>query len=166
MSSQNHQRKKTILYLLIALLIAVTAISAFQLYKYWYTPRTIVTSHNLFVEIVTDKNLTELEVFGYLNDSSFKYVIMPKGSVTFFTLSPGINYSRQVDIKNIWNVPVDVKGEITGEITQFITMELQKSTLEPLGKGIINLTAIIPITGVSAGKYTGNLTITLTPKKT
>jgi len=161
----SHHRKKTILLILLILLGIAAVWTIFNAKKYYYAPHIEESHHFLYLTVVTDKNLTESEILGYTNDTQGKYVIIYEGGIYFYELSPGLSLTRELEVENKGWYPVDVETEAQGDITQFLTVEAPK-LLEPKSTGIINFTVSVPTENVLAGKYRGNFTVRLIPKKT
>lgn len=157
---RRHSNKLTIA---IIVLVLVAAFTGYQVYKYWYTPRTIEAQHFLYVDVDTSKNLTLEETLGYTGDLTVKYIIIPTGGIYFYTLSPGQNLTRGLEVENIWNVPVDITTTLTGEMAPWMIID-GPETLKPKEQTIINLTVVIPTENVYTQKYKGNLSIRFTPR--
>jgi hypothetical protein len=149
--------------ILMLLLVIVAGYTAYQAYRYWFTPRTVEVRHFMQVEVVTDKNLTLDETLGYSNDSTLKYIILQEGSIYFYSLSLGQNLTRELEVTNIWNVPVEVTFNPTIELAPWFSAE-GPTILGPKESQVYNLTIKIPEKGVSAGRYQSHLNIRLTPK--
>lgn len=147
----------------IIVLVLVAAFTGYQVYKYWYTPRTIEAQHFLYVDVDTSKNLTLEETLGYTGDLTVKYIIIPTGGIYFYTLSPGQNLTRGLEVENIWNVPVDITTTLTGDMAPWMIID-GPDTLKPKEQTIINLTVVIPTENVYTQKYKGNLSIRFTPR--
>ncbi len=161
---RHHTNKK--LTIAIIVLLLATIFSGYQVYKYWYTPRTIEAQHFLYVDVVTDKNLTLEETLGYAGEgNTVKYVIIQTGGIYFYSLSPGQNLTRGLEVQNIWNVPVQIKTTLGGDVGPWITID-GPETLKPKENKVINLTVIIPTENIVAGKYKGNLSLRFIPQKT
>ncbi|MBW2969822.1 hypothetical protein KY319_01735 [Candidatus Woesearchaeota archaeon] len=157
---RRHSNKLTIA---IIVLVLVAAFTGYQVYKYWYTPRTIEAQHFLYVDVDTSKNLTLEETLGYTGDLTVKYIIIPTGGIYFYTLSPGQNLTRGLEVENIWNVPVDITTTLTGDMAPWMIID-GPDTLKPKEQTIINLTVVIPTENVYTQKYKGNLSIRFTPR--
>ena len=159
---QNHK-------LLIAVLVIILIVLAWWAYKASYkhfNPSHVEESvHKLYLTIETDKNLTLGEVLGFRNDTQEKYVIIQKGGIAFYTLSPGWNFTRELDVKNNWWYPVEMELSYAGNISDFLTIDIPSKEIGPESQETLNLTVHIPESGVLAGDYGGNLTIVLSPKK-
>jgi hypothetical protein len=164
----NHQNRNRILALLFLALIAVGIWAAYQGYRYYNAPHIEESRHPLYLTVVTDRNLTLDEVYGNTNDTdtAAKYIIYQKGGLYFFTLSPGLNQSLELEINNKNWYPVDVETNAIGNITQYLKIEVPKPILEARESQVLNLTVSIPLEGALAGRYKGNLTVRLVPKKT
>lgn len=159
---RRQSNKKLTIAIIVLVLAAI--FTGYQVYKYWYTPRTIEAQHFLYVDVDTSKNLTLEETLGYTSeDNKVKYVIIPTGGIYFYTLSPGQNLTRGLEVENIWNVPVDIKTTITGDMAPWMTID-GPETLKPKEHTIINLTVVIPTENVYTQKYKGNLSLRFTPK--
>ena len=149
MNHRSHRRK--ILYALLVLLVIVSVLTAYKAYKY-FSPRPVEVTHYLAVVVSTEK----------LEEGTQKMVIMPKGGVYFYTLSPGSNLTRQLNISNIFNYEVALETAVVGNISQFLTIDIPQKILQPKTNEIINLTVSIPENAL-VGHYFGNLTIRLIP---
>jgi len=163
--SRQSSRNKAFIIFLIGFLIIVGSWTTLKAYRYFNAPHEEKSIHLLYLEIETNKNLTLGEVLGYRNDTEGKYVIIQKGGIYFYTLSPGWNFTRELEITNRAWYPVDVETSADGNIAQFLTIDLPSKTLEPKSSAVVNLTILLPTENVIAGKYGGNLTIRLIPKK-
>ncbi|VVB81786.1 Uncharacterised protein [uncultured archaeon] len=164
--NQHHQKHgNKALIVLIALLVITAGYTAYQGYKYWYAPRTIVASHWLYLDIVTDRNLTMEEALGYSNTTkAAKYIIYPTGGIYFYQLSPGLNLTTELGVENIWNAPVTMKANATGYIAQFLTIEPAETTLGPRENITLKLTMKLPIgKNLTAGQQRGTLEVHLIP---
>ena len=165
--NQHHQKHgNKAMIILILLFVIIAGYTAYQGYRYWYAPRTIVANHWLIADVVTDRNLTMEEALGYeAQPSKLTYVIIQTGSIYFYKLSPGLNMSREVGIENIWNVPVTMKASATGELAQFLTIEPSETTIEPNANVTVNLTVKIPTQSktLRQGQYKGTLEVKLVP---
>ena len=163
--NKHHQNRKKIAVLIIILVI-ISVWAAIKLYNWYNGPRVEQTTSFLYLTVVTDKNLTMPEVLGYRNETETKYVIIAKGGLYFYDLSPGWNLTREINITNSNSYQVDVEATIAGNITRFITVEIPQRVLEPQTNEILRVTASIPTENVESGSYRGNLTLRLIPKKT
>lgn len=154
MKYQHHNPQSKALMVLIVLLIIAGAYTAYQVYNYYFSPRTIEVKHFMFVEVITH-NITDEE------DVS-RYVIVPTGSIQFRAMGPGYSSTEPLEITNIWRVPVELTFNPTGAMAPWLTVDGPK-ILKPEETTILNLTLTIPETA-GAGKYKGDLNIRLTPK--
>lgn len=168
-----HHKKKKVPRILLVLFLVLFIWAIYGAYKYFTEIPIVELTHPLFVNIVTDKNLTMQEVIrdNAYNETETKYVIMPLGGVYFYSLSPGLNLTREVEINNMRDYPVGIQTSINGNISNFITAEFSTineadPVLMPYSNETIILTLRVPTENVLAGKYNGNLTIRLTPKET
>jgi len=152
-----------ILYILIGILFITCVYTAISFSKYWLAPRTIETQHFLYTEIVTDKNLSPLEVLGYTDENVVRYVIIAKGGIDFYRLNPGMNFTRQLELTNIWNEPVELEFNPSGDVGGWLIIQAPRE-LEPKQTILANLTIRVPETA-HANKFTGNLSVRLIPKK-
>lgn len=156
------KKSNTILYVLIAILFIACVYTAYAFSQYWLAPRTIETQHFLYAEVITDKNLTEMEVLGYTDEKIVKYVIIAEGGIDFYRLNPGMNFTRQLELKNIWSKPVELKFTPSGDVGKWLTIEAPQE-LAPKQTILANLTVHVPLEAY-ANKFRGNLTVRLIPK--
>ncbi len=160
------RRNKTTITILLILLVIITVWTAYKALQYLYVPElteTIEAMHPLFVTVVTDKNLTMDEVLGFGDE--LKAIIMPPNSVYFFKLSPGLNFSREIQVVNPFGNNLKLDISVGGNISRFLTYSMENEVLKPGTAQIINLTVQIPLKNITAGKYKGNFTIKFIPEK-
>ncbi len=165
--NQHHPKQShKAMIILIMLFVIIAGYTAYQGYRYWFAPRTIIANHFLIVDVITDRNITMEEALGYeTQPSKLTYVIIQTGSIYFYKLSPGLNMTRELGVENIWNVPVTMKASATGELAPFLTIEPSETTLEPKGNITLNLTVKIPTESkaLRQGQYKGTLEVKLIP---
>jgi len=164
---QNHPKQShKAMIILLMLFVIIAGYTAYQGYRYWFAPRTIIANHWLIADVVTDRNLTMEEALGYeTKPTKATYVIIQTGSIYFYKLSPGLNMTRELGVQNIWNTPVTMKASATGELTPFLTIEPSETTIEPNSNITINLTVRIPTQSktLRQGQYKGTLEVKLIP---
>jgi len=151
--------------LLIVVLILVGSWAVFKAYRYYKAPHIEESQHYLYLNVDTTRNLTLVEGLGYGDRSEGKYVIIHKGGIYFYTLSPGLNLTREVEIANRAWYPVKVETTATGNITQFLSIDAP-DMIKPKKSVTVVLTVSIPTENALAGDYRGNFTVKLIPKKT
>ena len=79
-------------------------------------------------------------------------------------MSPGWNFTRELDVTNRNRYPVEMSYVIGGKVSDYVSVtSVPVKVIEPKETVTLNLTASIPETGVVSGEYGGNITIKLTP---
>lgn len=153
-----------VLMILLVIFIGLSVWTGFMMYKYYNVRHSEESSHYMFVTVDTSKNLTYAEALGYSTDpTKITYNIMQQGSIFFRTLSPGLSFYKEVDIMNRNKYPVEFSYKTSGNISEFITVEVPKNILGPQESITLNVSIAIPESGVVSGYYGGNLTVKLTP---
>lgn len=161
--TQHPLRHKKQIGVLILLLLVVSLWAGYRLYSRLSMPPIVEISHPIQVEIVTDKNLTMEEALN-VNQTRQKVIIIPAGTLYFYTLSPGLNLSKEVNITNIFDYPVRLETSFSGNVSQFMSATIVNQIIEANAKEIITLTLAVPRENIQSGKYAGNFTIRLMPQ--
>lgn len=126
---------------------------------------TIEIEHYLFVNFVNHTNLTLDQVLG--KDPAYrKTVVLPPNGIYFYTLSAGWNFTQNLSVTNPFNYTLQLETRATGNISEFLVVDIPSTSLSPGMNETIGLTIKVPAENVAAGLYRGSLTIRLTPQKT
>lgn len=164
--ASQHRKQKITITVLVVLLLIVTLWAIQQAYPVifakFFAPtleETATRIHPLYVEVRTDKNLTMDEVLGFGEEQ--KTILMLPDTLYFFELSPGLNFSREIEIINPYRNTLKLEGKVTGDISQFTSYKMEEN-IKPFTRQVATITVQIP-EKVEAGKYKGNFTVTFTP---